>query len=77
MKAKIIENSLESDLNKKYGPLIGGKDLVLTLGFKTAPAFRRAEKMGLLGVKVFSIAGRRGKFAYTKDVATWIATVME
>lgn len=60
-------------LYEEYGPLIGGPDLVKVLGFRSNAAFRRAEKLGYVGVEVFDIDGRKGKFAHTTAVETWLA----
>jgi hypothetical protein len=59
-------------LYEEYGPLIGGPNLVKVLGFRTNAAFRRAEKIGNIGVDVFEIEGRKGKFARTEDVEAWL-----
>jgi hypothetical protein len=53
-------------------PLIGGKDLVNVLGFKTSAAFRQALKLNRLGIETFTIKGRRGRFAFTQDVQQWL-----
>lgn len=55
-----------------YGPLIGGPDLVKVLGFRSNAAFRRAEKLGIVGIRLFEIPGRKGKFAYSEDVEAWL-----
>lgn len=62
-------------LFEQYGPLIGGPDLIKVLGFRSNASFRRSEKLGLLGVKVFDIDGRKGKFALTRDVEEWLDSV--
>lgn len=64
-----------SDLERKYGPLIGGADLVKVLGFRTRDAFYKARARGRLGVRTFHIEGRRGLFSTTQDVAHWLAIV--
>jgi hypothetical protein len=74
---KLVDNksSDEVTLSHLHGPLLGGVNLIQILGFKTGAAFRRADKKNLLGVKTFSISGRRGKFAYTKDVEIWLSNL--
>jgi len=57
---------------KEFGPLMGGEDLRRALGYRSAPAFARAARLNVLGIAVFEIPGRRGKFAMTEDVATWL-----
>lgn len=63
------------DLLRQYGPLIGGADLRLVLGFRSAAAFQRAVRNNAVNVRVFTIPGRRGKFALTADVAAWLADI--
>lgn len=55
-----------------YGPLVGGRELRGLLGFKTAPALQRAIRMQLLGAPLFRIKGRRGVFALTAEIASWL-----
>lgn len=64
-------------LLNRYGPLLGGNELVSILGFKTKAAFYRSIRMNTLGVEVFNIAGRKGKFALTENVANWLNTFNE
>jgi hypothetical protein len=59
----------------KYGPLIGGTDLVRVLGFPNAAAFREAVRKGRIDLHLFTIMGRRGKFALTQDVLNWVENV--
>ncbi len=59
----------------QYGPLIGGVDLVKVLGFRTSSAFNKSLREHRIGVDIFDIPGRKGKFAYSEDVATWIRQV--
>jgi hypothetical protein len=66
---------LVSELASRFGPLLGGHDLVQVLGFPNAAAFRQARRQGRLGVHVFDLPSRRGKFALTSDVARWLANV--
>lgn len=60
---------------KEFGPLMGGEELRRALGYRTAPAFARAVRMNAVGIPVFEIPNRRGKFALTVDVATWLAAL--
>lgn len=73
--ASVNTDTLRSALAKEYGPMMGGEDLRRALGFKTAASFARAVREKTLGLPVFNIAGRRGKFALTSDVATWLAAL--
>lgn len=69
------DQDLKDTLLKKYGPLMGGEDLRRALGYRTWSAFARAARLDGLGVKVFELPGRRGKFALTIDVATWLVAM--
>jgi hypothetical protein len=61
----------------KHGPLMGGTDLIRALGFSNTAAFREAHRKGRLGVHIFSIPERRGRFALTQDIAAWIEQVSQ
>lgn len=65
--------ALLKDLQARWGPVIGGEPLATALGFPSLGAFRRALSRGNVGVPVFQIEGRRGRFALTRDVAAWLA----
>lgn len=69
----ILTEELTHELLLRYGPMLSGNDLLQALGYKTSDAFRQALSRNLIGVPVFSIAHRRGKFALSKDVAHWLA----
>lgn len=60
---------------KQYGPLIGGADLRKALGYRSASAFNRAMRMNSIGVNVFPVPGRRGRFALTTEVGRWLENV--
>lgn len=64
---------LENDLTSKYGVILPSSILVQVLGYKSADAFRQALARKTVPVPVFKIPSRRGHFALTKDVATWLA----
>lgn len=74
---KSQEERIAKELVEANGPLIGGSALRKALGFPSAEAFRQASFRGHVPVKVFSIPNRRGKFAFTRDVATWLAKLKE
>lgn len=69
------ESEQRMDLQSRFGPLLGGQDLVKSLGYKSAAAFRQAVKRGTIPVEVFEIPNRRGKFALTSDIECWLAGV--
>lgn len=65
----------EKKLTVRYGPILGGLELRKCLGFRSQAAFKRAQRLGLLGINVFEIERRKGMFALTKDVADWLSKV--
>lgn len=67
------EKAFYDALVSKYGQLIASRDLVVELGFSSAAALRQSAHRNKLGFTVFEINNRRGKFAFTKDVAIWLA----
>ncbi|MGZ8984433.1 MAG: hypothetical protein ACXW11_10845 [Methylotenera sp.] len=67
-----LPGGLTNQLISRFGPTIGGQDLYSALGFKTYAAFHRSQQRAALGVHVFKLPGRRGWFALTGDVATWL-----
>lgn len=66
---------LAKELHQEYGPLIGGPDLVKVLGFRSNASFKRAQKLGQIDLEMFGIEGRKGSFAYTKNVASWLSSL--
>ena len=68
-----MPKTLSETMLDRYGPLIGGADLRKALGFRSAASFQRAVRTNGLGVRVFCVPGRRGKFALTIEVAQWLA----
>ncbi len=65
------------ELVEQFGPLISGSDLVRCLGYKSAAAFRQASKRGVLPVRVFELPRRKGKFAFSSEVAAWLAGLQQ
>lgn len=65
-------DALEEKMFQAYGLLIGGIELSKILGFNTNAAFRKALSNNVIGVPVFQIDNRKGKFALTQDVAKWL-----
>lgn len=64
--------NLEKTMLKEFGPLMGGEDLRRALGYRTWAAFARAVRMDGIGIRVFEIPNRRGRFALTADVSAWL-----
>lgn len=63
---------LETQLIRVYGAVVGGARLTRALGYPTQAAFRQAVARGRVPVPLFSIPGRRGKFAQIQDIARWV-----
>ncbi len=70
-----LASTLEHDLVRHYGPMIGQDELREVLGYTTMDAFRQALSRRLLPVPVFALPNRRGKYALAKDVAAWLASM--
>jgi hypothetical protein len=68
-------DQIADELALRYGPMIGGSDLIKALGYSNGQAFRQAHRTKRLGIKVFNIPSRQGKFALTSDVAQWLISV--
>ena len=62
---------LEAQLIRAYGVIVGGARLTRALGYPTQQAFRQAVARGRVPVPLFTIPGRRGKFAQVQDIARW------
>lgn len=69
------ESDLSKSMLKQYGPLLTGEDLWKSLGYKSWASFSRAVRSGTVGVRVFNVEGRKGRFALTTDVASWLAKI--
>jgi hypothetical protein len=59
-------------LVREYGVAIGGRNLRKVLGFESATAFGRAVRAGHVGVRLFQMPGRRGRFALAQELAIWL-----
>ena len=70
-----LAESIAKDLGDRYGPLICDEDLRAALGYKSMASLRQAAARKTTGVPVFSIRGRRGRFARTRDLAEWLASL--
>ncbi|MCW5648259.1 MAG: hypothetical protein KIS62_00790 [Ramlibacter sp.] len=70
-----LSRELEVELLREYGPMLGGADLARALGYPSSRAFQQALLRRSVEVAVFAIEKRRGKFALTRDVAQWLASV--
>lgn len=63
---------LEAQLIRTYGVIVGGAQLTRALGYPTQQAFRQAVARGRVPVPLFTIPGRRGKFAQSQHIARWV-----
>lgn len=68
-----LASELEDDLVDRYGLMLGSNALSRELGYASHEAFRKAKQRGRIEVPLFDVPNRRGSFALTKEVATWIA----
>lgn len=68
---------LGKELAEKYGEVIGNADLRFVLGYKSFSSFNRAVRNNQVGINIFEIVGRRGKFALTKDIEVWLGALKE
>lgn len=69
---EITEAELLASLLATYGVVVGGSELTRALGFRTQSAFRKASERGALKLRLFRMPGRRGRFALTTELATWL-----
>lgn len=55
--------------------LVPGAALWKLLGYPTAAAFRQAAFKGRVPIRLIKIPGRRGHFAFARDVSQWVSEV--
>lgn len=70
-----LDEQIRTDLSKRYGEVIGGRNLRLVLGYASMAAFTQAVRNRKIDLTTFFISGRKGRFALTSEVASWIATL--
>ncbi len=70
---KQLKSDLEEQLLTQYGPVLTGEDLSRALGYVSYDAFRQAISRKTVQVPLFRIRNRRGTFALSSDVASWLA----
>lgn len=73
--AGTISAFASKDLMAVYGIVVGGAALWRLLGYRSGDAFRKAVQRGTLPVQTFAIPHRRGRFARTIDISTWLASL--
>lgn len=59
-------------LLREHGPLLDAATTAKVLGFRSLDALRQARRDCRLPIPMFKIPGRRGWFAATLTVATWL-----
>lgn len=69
-----LERKLRLDLAASYGEIIGGDTLRKVLGYATGAAMAHAIRTGKLSLPTFFVAGRKGRFALTVDIAHWLSS---
>jgi hypothetical protein len=56
----------------KHGELMHGDALWRALGFRSERSFQRAVQCSQIAVTLFTLPGRRGRYAKTREVAGWL-----
>lgn len=74
-----LDSSEEINLQliRQYGELMDSRSLMHVLGYKSSSTFKFAINNRTLGIKVFDVPGRRGKFALTRHVSRWLHQVAD
>lgn len=68
-----LADKLQEGLLARHGPVLGGEDLARALGYRSLAAFRQARRRSQVDIALFTLPNRRGVFALTLVVATWLA----
>jgi hypothetical protein len=68
-----IEKQIVDTLTARYGLLVNSAGLRTALGFASQGALRAAINSGRIAFRVFTVPGRRGRYALTHEVAAWLA----
>ena len=72
LEVPVPAQALAEDMLRTYGHVVGGEALHRLLGYATPDAFQQALRRDAIGVPVFSLPGRRGKFALTRDISAFL-----
>jgi len=67
-----LRTKLRLELSSVYGEMIGGDRLRHVLGFSSSSALSMAISRKTIGLVLFKVQGRRGRFALTTDVVDWL-----
>lgn len=68
-----LRAALFSELTRRHGVLLGGVDLAMALGHRSAASLRQARRRGHVAVALFTLPKRKGHFALSSEVADWLA----
>jgi len=70
----VLAAKLENELMQRYGsPLVTGEKLAEAMGYRSIHSLRKHMSKHQFPVELFTIEGRRGRFALLKDIALWLA----
>ncbi|BBB58465.1 hypothetical protein UNDKW_0192 [Undibacterium sp. KW1] len=72
-RAPCVADELLQTLSNRYGSVLSSKALIKELGYPSAASFHQALARGTVPVPIFKIEHRRGSFALSLDVATWLS----
>jgi hypothetical protein len=59
----------------RHGEIVGGRELMHLLGYRSVRSFARACALQTLPIHSFELEGRRGRFARTRDVIDWLCAL--
>ncbi|MDP3210610.1 hypothetical protein [Methylotenera sp.] len=71
------EETLLNELTEKHGEIVSLDSLSKIIGYKTVAAVKYAIKKEQLSINTFYIKGRKGRYAMTRDVASWLIECKE
>ena len=70
----MLAAKLENELMQRYGsPLVTGEKLAEAMGYRSIHSLRKHMSKYQFPIELFTIEGRRGRFALLKDIALWLA----
>lgn len=70
-----LAKELEDKLMAFYGsPVLKGEELQKAMGYPSIDALRQAILRNNFPIPIFSLPKRRGRYAFIKDIAKYLAT---
>lgn len=70
-----LAQKLERELMHVYGsPLLTGEKLAEAMGYRSIHALRKHISQQQFPINLFTIPGRKGRFALVRDIAMWLAS---